>query len=150
MYCNNCGSQINDDAVVCPYCGVQVQALKTEPKPADVTTETPVAQPQAQPAPSALVSNGSAQSNTVGIVGFVLAFFIPLAGLICSIIGLKKANQGAPYKGLAIAGVIISAIAMFFNLILVVSCTCAAIAAGAAAGATGPNVDYYYAVLSLL
>lgn len=30
-YCEHCGSQIDDHAVVCPKCGCQVRALKTEP-----------------------------------------------------------------------------------------------------------------------
>ena len=31
-------------------------------------------------------------SNTIAIIGLILAFIIPLAGLICSIIGLNKAK----------------------------------------------------------
>ena len=83
MFCNNCGREIDDRAIVCPNCGVIVnkQALATE----------------------------QSQSNTFAIVG-----------LICSIIGLKKApslnNSG---RGLAIAGIIISSLAIFFTALLI-------------------------------
>lgn len=30
MYCQHCGSQINDNAVVCPHCGCQVREIKME------------------------------------------------------------------------------------------------------------------------
>lgn len=94
MFCNNCGREIDDRAIVCPNCGVIVnkQALATE----------------------------QSQSNTFAIVGFIMSFFVAIVGLICSIIGLKKApslnNSG---RGLAIAGIIISSLAIFFNALLI-------------------------------
>ena len=93
MFCKNCGSNIDDNAVVCPRCGVQVGEVK--PK-----TE---------------------EGNTIAIAGFVLAFFIPIAGLICSIIGRKRAkNSGAPYGGFALAGIIISAIDLVLSVVLII------------------------------
>ena len=97
MYCKNCGKEINDNAYVCPNCGV-----KTE---------------------SALADNSSAakKTNVLAIVGFVLSFFIPIAGLICSILGMKKASEfGGKGHGLALAGVIISAVSMAIILIVVI------------------------------
>ena len=96
MYCNNCGSQIDDNAVVCIHCGAA----------------TPNAQQQ-EPA--------TKQSNTIALVGFILSFFVALAGLICSIIGLKRAPEyNGNGKGFAIAGIIISAIEMFVAVIIVI------------------------------
>ncbi|MDE7084798.1 MAG: zinc ribbon domain-containing protein [Clostridia bacterium] len=93
MFCKNCGREISDNAVVCPNCGVQVKAM----------------------------SNSSNGENTIAIVGFVFSFLIALVGLICSIMGYKKAvNEGAPYKGLALAGIIISIISMVFGFILTI------------------------------
>lgn len=86
MFCDNCGSEIDDRAVICSHCGVQVgkRSIQSEN-----------------------------QGNTLAIVGFVLSFFIAIAGLICSILGYKKAkNECAPYKGLALAGIIISAVSI--------------------------------------
>lgn len=88
MYCRNCGNEINERAVVCIHCGCAIE----QQKPA-----TQVVAPK---------------TNAIAIVGFVLAFLIPIAGLICSILGYKRADKeyGGNCKGLALAGTIISAI----------------------------------------
>lgn len=88
MFCKNCGRQIDDNAVICPHCGTSVSGNPNN------------SQPQAQ-----------SRGNGIAIVGFVFAFFIPLVGLICSILGFNKASkEGLPYKGLALAGIIISVV----------------------------------------
>ncbi|MDE6001119.1 MAG: zinc ribbon domain-containing protein [Clostridia bacterium] len=111
MFCKNCGKEINDNAVVCPHCGVQVASVQT-------------------------TSNASNESNTMAIIGFVFAFLMPLVGLICSIIGYKRAkNEGMNNKGLALAGIIISAIAIGTYVILFISIVAAGSCALAAAGA---------------
>ena len=58
------------------------------------------------------------QSNTVGIVGFVLSLIgIFLPGLICCAIGLSKSKQlGGSGKGLSIAGIIISVLGILFYI----------------------------------
>ena len=103
MFCKNCGSQIDDKAVICPHCGVAVRG-------------------------SIAQSEGG---NTMAIVGFILSFFVAIAGLICSIIGYKKSkNEGAPHKGFALAGIIISSVSMALAVIIVFSTfalACAAI-----------------------
>ncbi len=55
------------------------------------------------------------------IAGFILAFFCPLVGLILSAIGMGEAKKRQQGKGLALAGIIISA------LNLLVSCAIYAI-----------------------
>ena len=61
------------------------------------------------------------ESNTIAVVGFVLAFFVPLAGLICSIIGLKKSKSLAgKNRGLALAGVILSTVFMLLTFIYII------------------------------
>jgi len=96
MFCKNCGSQIDDNASVCIHCGASVREMQTT---------------QQQPA----------QSNTLAIVGFVFAFLMPLVGLICSIIGLKKSKElNDNGKGLAIAGIIISVIEILIVIIAIV------------------------------
>lgn len=81
MYCKNCGKQIDDNSIMCVHCGAVVNDPTTIKK-----------------------------TNTMSIVGFILSFIIPIVGLICSIMGLKKADTecGGKGKGLAIAGIIIS------------------------------------------
>lgn len=68
-----------------------------------------------QPAPQPVAQG----SNTLALVGFILSFFVPLAGLICSIIGLRRAPQyGGNRKGLAIAGIVISIVSWILNIII--------------------------------
>ena len=81
MFCKNCGSQINDSAVICPHCGVATH------------NNSPVSQKS---------------SNGFAVAGFVLSFFFALLGLIFSAIGLSKAKTTGSGKGLAIAGLTIS------------------------------------------
>lgn len=56
MYCNKCGAEINDDAVVCVHCGCSVQKNKVQ------TTNT--------------------SKNSIG---WLLAFFFGLIGLIIGV-----------------------------------------------------------------
>ena len=81
MFCKNCGKEIDDKAAVCVHCGVAV------------TNET------------------SSRTNTLAIVGFVLSFLVPVAGLVCSILARGKCREsGEGGEGLARAGIIISSV----------------------------------------
>lgn len=96
MFCKNCGSEIADNAVVCPNCGVQVGQLKIE--------------------------NTSKEMCVLAIVGFVLAFMCNIAGLICSIIAYRKCrDEGLNGKGFAIAGIAISATSMAIAVIYIIA-----------------------------
>lgn len=93
MYCKNCGREIDDNAAVCPYCGVAVAPWKQE--------------------------TAVKQSNTIAVVGFIFSFLIALVGLICSIIGFRNAPQcGGKGRGLALAGIIISVLNMVGGVLL--------------------------------
>ena len=91
-FCTNCGNELDDRAIMCPKCGVAL-------------TQTTNA------------SNGSS-SNGMAIAGFILSFFIPLLGLIFSIIGLKRSKETNNGKRLSTAGIIISCITMVITLIM--------------------------------
>ena len=96
MFCKNCGKEVNDEAVVCTNCGVMIK---------DIPSQTQK-------------SNG--EENAIGLVGFILSFFVTIAGLICSIIGYKKArDEGAKYKGLSLAGIIISSVSIGMGVLAI-------------------------------
>ncbi|MDB5161584.1 MAG: hypothetical protein JWM52_92 [Candidatus Saccharibacteria bacterium] len=59
--------------------------------------------------------------KTLGIVGFVLAFFVSLAGLIVSAIGYTRSKRAGFKNGLALAGIIISSINFVFGTIGIIS-----------------------------
>ncbi|GII28082.1 hypothetical protein Pmi06nite_15240 [Planotetraspora mira] len=74
----------------------------------------PYADPGAAPQPRT--------TNGLSIAGFILAFFVAPIGFILSIIGLVTAGRrGQKGKGLAIAGIIISLLAMVAGVALVVT-----------------------------
>lgn len=91
-FCTNCGNELDDRAIMCPKCGIAL-------------TQT-------------VANSGQTQSNGMAIAGFILSFFIPLLGLIFSIIGLKRSKETNNGKGLSTAGIIISCITMVITLIM--------------------------------
>lgn len=75
-------------------------------------------QHQTNEVPAAQSVHTQAKTNGLAIWGFILAIFLPLIGLILSIVAIsqiKKRNEGG--KGLAIAGIVIASILLFFQLI---------------------------------
>lgn len=62
----------------------------------------------------------TAKTNTLSVVGLILAFFVPLIGLICSAIGLSQVNKRKEKgKGIAIAGIITSVVVGILQIITV-------------------------------
>lgn len=66
----------------------------------------------------------SSSGMILGILGLVFAFFIPLFGIIFSVIGLRKCRTGSvsegsvrTVKGLSIAGIIISIVMIIFSVL---------------------------------
>lgn len=107
MFCKYCGKEIADTAVFCTNCGKQVKESNTPANNAPINNT---------PANNIYVPR---DENTIAIVGFVFSFFIAIVGLICSIIGYRKAvNEGADHKGLALAGMIISIVSMVISFII--------------------------------
>ena len=107
MYCNNCGKEIDDNAVVCPHCGSATEKLSA--------ATTPTAK------------------NSLALVGLVLSFFVCLAGLIVSIMALNKSKQpeyAGDGKGMAIAGIIVSSIEILISVIYVIVVVAAVAAVG--------------------
>ncbi|MCA5924050.1 MULTISPECIES: DUF4190 domain-containing protein [Curtobacterium] len=74
--------------------------------------------------------------NVMAIVGFILAFVVNIAGLVVSIIALSQIKKtGERGRGLALAGVIISALSIVFGIIWVIFLI--AVVANAPASTTG-------------
>lgn len=56
-------------------------------------------------------------SNGMAIAGFVCSFFVPILGLIFSIIGLNRSkNMFGKGKGLAVAGIVVSVVMWILNI----------------------------------
>ena len=118
MYCSHCGKEISEDATFCPNCGSRV---KGSPVPPRQTGRDEFFDAPPRPAPEQQTPAQSTGTNTYALVGFVLSFLIAIAGLICSIIGLQQCTRyNGNGKGLAIAGIIISAVSIATSVIAVI------------------------------
>lgn len=73
---------------------------------------------------------------------------MPIAGIICSWLGLKKANEeGLPYGGLAKAGLIVSIVSIVLSVLSVIISVVIIIAA---MGSYDPSYyDPYYAISAI-
>ena len=121
-FCTKCGTSLNDDDVFCPKCGT-----KSNSEAPKVEEETAYEEPKHEE--HHMVENNQEDflsvkiesKNTVGLVGFILSFAVPIAGLICSIIGLQKAKEvNDDSKNLCIAGIIISSVLTVVGIILII------------------------------
>lgn len=110
-YCEHCGAQLDENAVVCPSCGCQVRALKTEAE------ETPI----------------------YGILALVFGAFGGVMGLVFGLIGLKTYKNETYRKyckigiGLFIAWVIIAVIAVIIAIMVSLAASTALIISGSTA-----------------
>ena len=66
--------------------------------------------------------------RTLGIVGFILAFFVSPAGIIVSAIGLSKSRKSGNKNGLALAGLILSIVFLMIAIVVTVVLVGAAVA----------------------
>ncbi|KQS17296.1 DUF4190 domain-containing protein [Frigoribacterium sp. Leaf186] len=67
-------------------------------------------------------AGSAARYNVLSIVGFILAFVFSLAGLIVSLIALSQIKKtGERGHGLALAGVILSAVFIILSIVYVVA-----------------------------
>lgn len=121
-YCPYCGKELEKDVKFCASCGKAVNPDVTVAQP---TTTTNV------------IVNTQPESNGMAVAGFVVSLVSLLLccggfswlSLIFSIVGAVKAKEkNGKGKGLAIAGIIISAIALLFGILLTVTGTIASIA----------------------
>ncbi len=62
------------------------------------------------------------KTNSLAIVSLVLAFFIPIVGLVLGIVALTKINKSKESgKGLAVAGIVVSCIGLLLQALVVIT-----------------------------
>lgn len=110
MYCSNCGQAIGEEVRFCPNCG-------------NGRTGEMAASAKTFPAPTFQSPDRAIQPSVSGmaVAGLVCSLFIGIIGLILSIIALNQINNsnGAlSGRGLAIAGIWISAVSMVFMFVV--------------------------------
>lgn len=117
MFCKYCGGQIADGALFCPNCGAKQTSSNDSVQKEQYTESNYQQATDYNENTSAPQEN---RKNVMAILGFIFSFFIPLLGLIFSIIGLSKSKQTLSGKGFAVAGIIISVVTMVINLITLI------------------------------
>lgn len=127
MFCTQCGTQLSDDSKFCYKCGTPTHlaeqkdqiAAKDDYDPfaplVSPTTTNPTPQQQ-QPQQQQTTPPSKTDDGIYGIVGFILAFFFPIVGLIFSIIGMTKKKN----NGLATAGFVLSILFIVIYIIVIV------------------------------
>lgn len=97
MYCKYCGKQIDDNTIVCPYCGVQTGAVQIIPPQPNYGYQQNNQQ---------YTQNDPDEVN-VGIV--VLSVFIPIVGIILGAVnignGRKKSGKAYLTVGCVVVGI---------------------------------------------
>lgn len=102
MFCRNCGKEIDNNAYVCPNCGVKVKDELAERREQQAT------------------ANLEADSGSKAGWG-VLSFFIPLVGLILFLMWKTDRPKTASVCGkCALAAVIVEVVAVILYVIVAV------------------------------
>lgn len=103
MFCKNCGKEIDNNAYVCPNCGVKVKDEITERREQQAAT------------------NLEADSGSKAGWG-ILSFLIPLVGLILFLIWKTERPKTASVCGkCALASVIVEVIVVILYVIIAVA-----------------------------
>lgn len=83
--------------------------------------QAPYGQPPAQPQYAPAYAQPEPRWNGMAIAGFVCSFFVAIVGLALSIVGYTQVKKsGEKGRGLALAGIIISAVEMVASVILAI------------------------------
>ena len=143
MFCQNCGSALEDGVKFCPNCGepVAVPEVDTpEEAAAEIVAEEPVVEAPVYQAPAAPVYqapvveptvdpelNGMSKSILIfGIIGlaFSCSFYLSLLGIIFSAIGKGKVKAvlaaGGQLTGKAKVGNILAKVGLILGIVLTV------------------------------
>ena len=107
MFCKYCGHEVNENALICPNCGVATENYTAVAKPVALQQK----------------SNGFAIAGMicviVGLIGGNYLFCLPsIVGLILSIVGMVKVKEYNSGFGFALTGIIIGAISLIIWLIV--------------------------------
>lgn len=130
MFCRNCGSELNDDAVFCPNCGVQTTGgnpnnannpNNIKSFNANAVNGAPAPMPAPMQHPGYVQQPQPSGTNGLGIAGFVLGLLslglgfyfciTPIIALVLSIVGVVKMKNYQSCNALAIVGLVLSIIA---------------------------------------
>lgn len=127
MFCTKCGTQINDNAAICPNCGCPTGAQPTaqyQPQPVQQYQQAQYQAPSPQQPMTVEQASQKVEKNGLAIAAVICAIVCPIVGIICGIIGAVK-YQDQKYKTQCIVAIpiaivvwIISAVMIMFSGVL--------------------------------
>lgn len=92
------------------------------------------------PAAYGTAPNAPVPGRTLGIVAFVLSFFVQLVALVLGIVALVQSKKAGASNGWAIAAIVVSAVLLVIGVIVVVGIVVTAVAGfGVVCGELGPG-----------
>ena len=107
MFCTKCGTQINDNAAICPNCGCptgaqptvqyQSQPVQQYQQPAQQYQQAQYQEPSPQQPMTVEQASQKVEKNGLAIAAIICAIVCPIVGIICGIIGAVK-YQDQKYK----------------------------------------------------
>lgn len=107
MFCTKCGTQINDNAAICPNCGCptgaqptaqyQPQPVQQYQQPAQQYQQAQYQEPSPQQPMTVEQASQKVEKNGLAIAAVIFAIIVPIVGIICGIIGAVK-YQDKKYK----------------------------------------------------
>ena len=96
MFCQKCGKEIFDEAIVCPFCGCQTGNISP------IQNKEP-----AKP---------SVETDAIAKAAFICAFLVHIVGLILGIIGCAT-YKNTEYKQKCITAIIVSVVMCIIGMI---------------------------------
>ena len=121
-YCCHCGKELQDSDFFCRYCG-KVQPSNNQ-QSSNQTSQN-VYGPNIY-TPNSTINQYAFEikpyaGNTLGLVSMGLGCTVPIAGIVCGIMAINKAGAAKNKLGkiLGILGIVLSAIAWLFNIIMI-------------------------------
>lgn len=99
MFCSKCGKEIDNSAVVCPNCGCPTgNGQPQQSAQPNYQQNSYNAQPM-----TAEQASATAESGGLARAAVICAILIPIAGIICGIIGIAKYKDPSYKKQCIIA-----------------------------------------------
>jgi len=117
MKCQYCATWSNNPKQNCSACGAAAHSAFDQAAFAAQQQAATFHQPPPHPHPPPPLHPATfvrRRNNPLAVAGLVLAFLFPPVGFLLSCIGLAQCKKsGDPGRGIAIAGIIISALVLF-------------------------------------
>lgn len=115
MFCSSCGKEINNEAVVCPYCGVQTANAQQIPQQPNYNAQQNYGAPQQNPYMNQYPQPIEADETNAGIV--VLSVLFPIVGIILGAVNMSNGKKKSG-KAYLMAGIISFAVCFIIGIII--------------------------------